>query len=132
MTKVRPASAGAGVGRQADGRFGEGSFRRCFALPEGIVVQESGGAEGLEKMLLDLADGEIAGGADQIFAEVEAAVLAIEKLQTGDETGRNDEGRVRVLKRVANDESGFVGNRRRKEIEMSAEAWKHDFASLAV
>jgi hypothetical protein len=94
----------------ANGGVPEGAFGSFFAAEEGLVFEKSGGAEGFEKMLFDLAGFEVAGRADEVLAQVETTVLAVEKFETRDQTGRDDERGVRILKRIADHETGFVGN----------------------
>ena len=79
--------AGPGVGGFTDGSLGEGLFGLLLAALEEFVFEESGGAEGIEKMLLDLADFQFASGADEVGAQVEAGVLAVEKFEAGDQAG---------------------------------------------
>ena len=48
-------------------------------------------------MLLDFADFELAGGANQVLAQVEARMLAVEKFEARDQAGGNDQRRVGIL-----------------------------------
>jgi hypothetical protein len=117
------------VGRFTDGSFGEGSLGLFFDAKEGFVFEEPGSAEGVKEMLFDFADFDLAGGSYEILAEVEAAVLAVEKLEARDEAGGDDESRVGVLEGVTNDEARAVGNGRGEEVEI-AEAGEHGLPSL--
>ncbi len=77
------------MGGFANRSFGEGTLGFFFTAQEYFVLEESGGAESIEKMLLDLADFEIARGADQVLAQVEAAMLRRRKIQ-GRRPGRRE------------------------------------------
>ena len=124
--------ARSGMGGLTNGRGGEGALHLFFATLECLVFQKSGGAEGIEKMLLDLADLQLAGFADEVLAQVETAVRAIEKLEGGEQTGRNNQRGVRVLKRIADHEAGLFRDRGRKKVETGAQARQHGFPSLQV
>ena len=66
-----------------------------------FVFQKSGAAERGGQMLLDLPHIQFTGDADQHLPQVQRGLLSIETLQASHQHRRNDERRIGVLKRIA-------------------------------
>ena len=90
-----------------------------------FVFKETSAAKRVQEMLFKIARVEIAGEPDQVGAQIEPVVLAIEEFETTDQRGRDDQRRIGKAERVADHKSGFVLQGRRHEIETGAEPGQH-------
>ncbi len=108
-----------------------GTGVRCFALRRGrelldarhaellelFVFKETGFAQRVEQIFFDLANLNLPGDTDQRFPEIERRLLAVEARQTRHQLRRDQQHRIRELKRIAHQQPGMFGIRRRNEIQ---------------
>ena len=103
--------AAAGVRGGAQGCSGEITLGLFFALREDFVVKERGLRKRLGQVTGQLADVELSGEADQVFAQVELTMVAVEKFEAPDHRRGNNQRRVGVAERIAQHQAGLIGNR---------------------
>ena len=108
------------------GGIGEGTFGLVFAAEEILVFEKPGLAERVDQVLLQPADLQIAGQANQMLAQIERAVRAVKIGQAFHQRRRNNQRRVGKIERIADQQAGLVRNRRRHEIERGAQASQHE------
>ena len=112
-----PACAGSRLG--ASGEF---PLAARFHLRERFVFQESRRAEGLDQVLFELADLQIAGDADQHGAQVQVGLAAVKAAQALDQGRRDDQHRVGVTIGIADEKPRAVGRRRGTNVQGVPEA----------
>jgi hypothetical protein len=113
---------GAGVGGFADGGGGEFVDALIAQGGEGFVFEEPSLAERVEEVLFDIADLDFAEGMDELLAEVERSLFAVEAGEGGDDGGRDEEHGVGEFVGVADEEAGALGVLGGDEIEAEAKA----------
>ena len=111
-----------GVGRTcvrglAARRFGEGAVAGLAHAFEHLVFEKAAFAQGVHELALDLAHIQPAGDAHQFRAQVQFRLQAVKALETRDQGRRHNDHGVRVAVRIANEEAGALGHRRRHELE---------------
>ena len=86
-------------------------------LLELFVFQESGFAQRIEKILLDLSHLNLAGDPHQRCAEIERGLLAVKTGQARNQLGRDQQHGVRESIRIAHQQPRMFGVGGRHEIE---------------
>ena len=112
-----PACAGSRLGASANSLLAG-----RFHPREGFVFQEPGGAEGVDQVLFQFADLQVAGDAHQHRAQVEVRLPAVEAVQAFDQRRRDDQHRVGIAVGVADKEAWPVGRGGRNEVQGIAQA----------
>ncbi|MBV6434570.1 MAG: hypothetical protein IANPNBLG_04829 [Bryobacteraceae bacterium] len=88
---------------------------------EHLVLEKSRAAKILGEVLLHLARLNVPGDVKQRRPQVVSGALTVEILEHLRQHGRNDESDFRILKRIANQQSGAVLNGGWHEIEIHAQ-----------
>ena len=86
-------------------------------MHEGLVLEESAALQGVHEASQHGLDIVFAGQLPEGAPQVELVVISVEESEQGDEGRGDDQDLVRVEQRVADQEPGPIGDRRRHEIE---------------
>src|SRR5215510_3559603 len=97
-------------------RGGEFRMPRVTQPLELFGLQKAVIAERADHRLNDLARNQLAGEFRDVGLSVERHALAVEEIQRGDEQRRYDQNLSGVAERVAEQQSGPIGNRRWKNV----------------
>ena len=113
--------SGAGVRRIALGRRDEFVDARQALHFKGFVFEESSLAERVEQMLFEFADLDFAGDPNQVGAQIQTGLLAVETSQALHQLRRNEQHGIGEFQRIANQQAGMLGIGGWNEIESQPE-----------
>ncbi len=105
---------------QSHGSFGELSFAFLFEAGKDLVDQKTAGRKDFDELLLDLTHLQFAGGLDQCRTQIKLRLFSVEAGERLNQRGRNDQDRVRVAQRIADQKARAVLDRRGHEIQIAA------------
>ena len=100
---------------------------KCF------VFQKSGLAERVEQMLFEFADLNLAGDPNQVGAQIQTGLLAVEARQALHQLRRNEQHGIGKFQRIANQQSGMLGIGGWNEIESQSKTgeWTWHMTNIA-
>src|SRR5215813_729891 len=99
--------------RGSRGEFGVARVAQSLEL---LGLQKAVFAQSANHRLNDLARDQLAGEFRDVGLSVERRAFAVEEIQRGDEQRRYDQNLSGVAERVAEQQSGPIGNRRWKNV----------------
>ena len=109
------------MGRSAARGCGELGVTPLFQIGISFVMQETGAGKSTGNLVADVGDIQLVSDLHQSGAEIKPGVLPVKAAQARNQGRRNNQNRIGVTERIADQKAGSFLHRRRHEIEVTAQ-----------